>query len=55
MSDLQTLGLPLSSEREDSRQALAEVLRTLGFPENYATELERLSYERGRVWRWASD
>lgn len=40
----------LSSARKDSRETLVEMLRLLGLPESYATELERLSYERGRLW-----
>jgi hypothetical protein len=55
MSYRHVSGLPLSSAREDSRRALAEVLRVLGLPEDYATELERMSYEQGRLWRWASE
>lgn len=55
MSDRQTSALPLSSAREDSRRTLVEVLRVLGYPENYATELERMSYERGRLWHWAPE
>ncbi len=47
--------LSLTPAREDSRQALAEMLRLLGFPESYATELERLSYERGKVWGWVTE
>jgi hypothetical protein len=45
----------LSPAREHSRQTLGELLEMLGLPETYATELERLSYERGKVWSWDSD
>jgi hypothetical protein len=54
MSNLHT-GHALSAVRENSRQALAEMLEMLGLPESYATELEQFSYERGKVWSWVSD
>ena len=45
----------LAPAREHSRQTLQEVLQLIGLPESYAVELERLSYERGKVWSWGSD
>jgi hypothetical protein len=37
--------------REESREAIAQILELLGYPEDWAGELERLSFARGRVWR----
>ena len=50
-----TMDRHLSPARDHSRQTLQEMLRMLGLPESTATELERLSYERGKVWSWGSD
>ena len=45
----------LSRMREESRQGLAHVLRLLGYPAEYATQLERQSYLQGKVWGWYSE
>jgi CheY-like chemotaxis protein len=37
--------------REQSREALAELLALLGRPAEWAVDLERRAYERGTVWR----
>jgi hypothetical protein len=44
----------VDSRREQSREAIAEMLELLGYPEDWAGELERLSYARGRIWRDAA-
>jgi DNA-binding response OmpR family regulator len=42
---------PLAPEREDSRQALAELVTLLGYPAEWADDLERSSFAAGKVWR----
>jgi CheY-like chemotaxis protein len=37
--------------RERSRDAIAELLGLLGYPEEWAVDLERRCYQRGTVWR----
>ena len=37
--------------RADSRQALAELVRLLGYPESWGDELERRAYAKGHLWR----
>jgi len=37
--------------REESRRALATLLDVLGYPEEYAVELEERSFSKGKVWR----
>ena len=44
----------IDSRREESREAIAEILGLLGYPADWAGELERLSFARGRVWRDAA-
>jgi hypothetical protein len=44
----------IDSRREESREAIAEILDLLGYPQDWAGELERLSFARGRVWRDAA-
>ena len=41
----------VEAEREESRGALARMLGLLGYPEDWAAELERRSYAAGKVWR----
>jgi hypothetical protein len=44
----------IDPRREESREAIAEMLGLLGYPKDWAGELERLSFARGRVWRDAA-
>jgi CheY-like chemotaxis protein len=37
--------------REESRRTLAMMLRLLGYPEDWAVDLERSAYRRGTAWR----
>jgi hypothetical protein len=37
--------------RTQSRQAIAELPSLLGYPEEWAIELERQSYAKGKLWR----
>ncbi len=39
--------------REQSREALAQVLSLLGYPKEWAVDLERQAYARGTFWRIA--
>jgi CheY-like chemotaxis protein len=39
--------------REQSRVTLAHVLGLMGYPEEWAVDLERQAYSRGNVWRIA--
>ena len=45
---------PLLVAPNEPGQTLADVLRVLGYPEDYAPQLERLSRCRGKVWQWSS-
>ena len=40
----------IGSAREESRQAIAHVLGLLGYPEEWAIELEERSFRAGRRW-----
>jgi CheY-like chemotaxis protein len=37
--------------RAESRRAIAELVTLLGYPEQWATELEERAFSSGRVWR----
>src|SRR4051812_23924179 len=43
--------------REESRRALADLVALLGYPAEWADELERQSFAAGKVWRvaWRAD
>jgi CheY-like chemotaxis protein len=44
-------GNALNRAREASRQALADALGLLGYPEEWAGDLERRSFAAGKLWR----
>ena len=37
--------------RKESRSAIAQLVRVLGYPESWADELERRAFANGRTWR----
>jgi two-component system, response regulator PdtaR len=41
----------VARERRISRDALAELLYQLGYPEDWSDDLERRAFAQGRVWR----
>jgi response regulator NasT len=43
----------IRAARDESRCALSELARALGYPQEYAVRLERRSFEQGRLWRRA--
>jgi DNA-binding response OmpR family regulator len=44
-------GRPLESARAESRRALADLVTLLGYPADWADELEARAYRSGMVWR----
>jgi hypothetical protein len=40
----------VEAARVESRTALAELVRALGYPPHWADELERRAFAAGRVW-----
>lgn len=46
-------GLQLVADEalEESRRAIAELVRLLGYPEEWAEHLARRELDRGRIWR----
>jgi CheY-like chemotaxis protein len=47
----EALAVGVASARDTSRQAIAEILHLLGFPESYAGRLEAQAFATGKVWR----
>ena len=47
----EALAVGVASARDTSREAIAEILGHLGYPESYAATLEAESFARGKVWR----
>ncbi len=41
--------------RDESRAAITELVHLLGYPDEYAVELERRSFATGKLWRIAGD
>jgi hypothetical protein len=50
---LKPRGPATAEQRETSRKALEQIVGALGYPVEWAAELERREFEAGRVWRAA--
>jgi CheY-like chemotaxis protein len=46
-----TAGTAVGRARETSRRAIADVLELLGYPEDWAEDLERRSFAAGKLWQ----
>jgi response regulator NasT len=47
----EALAAGVASARDTSRQAIAEILHLLGYPESYGRRLEAEAFAAGKVWR----
>jgi hypothetical protein len=55
VSELRPRREDVAAKRDASRNALEQIVRALGYPAEWAEELERREFESGRLWRSAGE